>query len=119
VSRWLMSAIAGSLSLVLADAAQADTCIVKVGNGAGGQLVSVTVRAAYASPGSVADRNLPVILERPLEKDQIAGIRWDCPSNNVLYTVTGTFANAIRATSEPFKPQAGFASGEPETAWVR
>jgi hypothetical protein len=101
-----------------AAAAHADTCTVIIGNGTSDELISVTVRAEFAPPGSEADRNLPVAIEHKLFKDQTAKVSWTCPTNKISYVATGLFANSIRRSSAPFKPQPDV-SGRPETAWVQ
>ena len=115
-SVWL---IAGLCTAALPRWAMAETCAVQIGNGAEVVLISVTVRAEFAPPGSAADRNLPVALPHNLAKNEVAAIRWDCPSNNISSTATGMFRNGITSTTEPFKPQPMFPSGLLDTAWIR
>ena len=115
-SPWLIAAL---WLVALARPAAAETCAVQIGNGGDVVLISVTVRAEFAPPGSAADRNLPVVLPRDLAKNEVVPIRWECPSNNISYTATGMFRNGITATTEPFKPQPMFPSGVLDTAWVR
>jgi len=90
----------------LAAAAQADQCAVNLANGMDDPIVSVTVRAEFAPPGSEADRNLAVALAAPIPKGASARIAWDCPSNRLSYVATGTFSNAVRRRSAPFVPRA-------------
>jgi hypothetical protein len=104
--------------LLTATAARADTCAVIIGNGTSDELVSVTVRAEFAPPGSEADRNLPVEIGRKLLKDQIVTVSWTCPTNKISYIASGLFANAIRRTSAPFTPRPSV-SGALDTAWVQ
>jgi hypothetical protein len=111
---WLIAACGVA---AVADAARADTCIASIGNGTGDVLVSVTVRADFAPPGSEADRNLALTLPRPLAKNETAALRWQCPTSKISYTATGTFANGIRRRSAPFTPLPS-AAGAPETAWI-
>jgi hypothetical protein len=99
--------------------AAAENCVVQIGNGAEVALISVTVRAEFAPPGSAADRNLPVTLPHNLAMNEVVAIRWECPSNNISYTATGMFRNGITSTTEPFKPQPMFPSGTLDTAWIR
>ena len=113
---WL---IAGLWLIGAARPAAAESCAVQIGNGGDVVLISVTVRAEFAPPGSAADRNLAVALPRDLAKNEVAAISWECPSNNISYTATGMFRNGITATTEPFKPQPMFPSGTLETAWIR
>jgi hypothetical protein len=105
-------------SAMVPAAAHADSCVAKVGNGAGGNLVEISVRAEFASPGSEADRNLPLPLPRPLAKEQTAVLEWSCPSNKISYIVTGTFANGIKAASAPITPRR-IGSSDPDTAWLQ
>jgi hypothetical protein len=111
--------IAALWLVVVARPAAAESCAVQIGNGGDVALISVTVRAEFAPPGSAADRNLPVALPRDLAKNEVVAIRWECPSNNISYIATGMFRNGISATTEPFKPQPMFPSGMLETAWIR
>ena len=113
---WPMAA--GWLLALTAAAGAADTCTVKIGNGTADILVSVTVRAEFAPPGSEADRNLPVTIPGKLRQNQTATVVWPCPSNRISYLATGTFANAIKRTSVPFTPQPSF-SGVVDTAWIQ
>jgi hypothetical protein len=115
-SPWL---IVGLWLVAVAPSAAAESCAVQIGNGGDVVLISVTVRAEFAPPGSAADRNLAVALPRELAKNEVAAIRWECPTNNISYTATGMFRNGITATTEPFKPQPMFPSGLLETAWIR
>jgi hypothetical protein len=115
-SPWLIAALGLGAA---ARAAAAESCAVQIGNGGDVVLISVTVRAEFAPPGSAADRNLPVALPRELAKNEVVAIRWECASNNISYTATGMFRNGITATTEPFKPQPMFPSGTLETAWIR
>jgi hypothetical protein len=101
-----------------ATAAHADTCAVTIGNGTNDELVSVTVRAEFAPPGSEADRNLPVEIGPKLFKDQTVKVSWTCPTNKISYVATGLFANSIRRSSAPFTPRPSV-SGALETAWVQ
>jgi hypothetical protein len=98
--------------------ARADTCAVNVGNGTSDELVSVTVRAEFAPPGTEADRNLAVEIGRKLLKDQTVKVSWTCPTNKISYVATGLFANSIRRTSAPFSPRPSV-SGALEIAWVQ
>jgi hypothetical protein len=115
VRRW--GAVAGSL-LALAGTAHADRCTVKIANGTSDMLVSVTVRAQFAPPGSEADRNLPVTLPGALGRNQSAAVTWDCTTSNISYVATGTFANGITRASTPFTPHP-FLSGALDTAWIQ
>jgi len=115
-SPWLIAAL---WLLAVARPAMAENCAVQIGNGGDVVLISVTVRAEFAPPGSAADRNLAVALPRELAKNEVVAIRWECPTNNISYTATGMFRNGITATTEPFKPQPMFPSGSLETAWIR
>jgi hypothetical protein len=99
-------------------AARADTCAVNIGNGTSDELVSVTVRAEFAPPGTEADRNLPVEIGRKLFQDQTVKVSWTCPTNKIAYVATGLFANSIRRNSAPFTPRPSV-SGALETAWVQ
>ena len=90
----------------LAAAARADHCAVNLANGLDDPIVSVTVRAEFAPPGSEADRNLSVALARPIPKGETAKIAWECPSAKLSYIATGTFSNGIRRRSAPFSPRA-------------
>jgi hypothetical protein len=54
----------------LAAAARADSCAAIIGNGTPDILISVTVRAEFAPPGSEADRNLPVTIGSKLFQNQ-------------------------------------------------
>src|SRR5690348_14271502 len=81
--------------VLTAAVARADTCAVNIGNGTSDELVSVTVRAEFAPPGTEADRNLPVEIGHKLLKDQTAKVSWTCPTNKISYVATGVFANAI------------------------
>ncbi len=103
--------------LALAAAARADSCAAIVGNGTADVLISVTVRAEFAPPGSDADRNLPVTIGGKLLQNQTAKVDWDCPSRNISYIATGLFANGIQRTSMPFTPRPNL-SGRLETAWI-
>jgi hypothetical protein len=98
--------------------AHADTCAVMIGNGTSDELVSVTVRAEFAPPGTEADRNLAVEIGRKLFKDQTVKVSWTCPTNKISYIATGLFANSIRRSSAPFTPRPSD-SGALETAWVQ
>jgi len=89
----------------LAAAAHADQCAVNLANGMEDPIVSVTVRAEFAPPGSEADRNLSVALTQPIPKGETAKIAWDCPSSKLSYVATGTFSNGIRRESAPFSPR--------------
>ena len=109
--------VAACCWLALGAAAQAESCAVAIGNGTGDELVSVTVRAEFARPGSEADRNLPVALGGKLTRNQSAKIAWDCPTNKISYIATGTFANGIKRRSAPFTPRPN-ASGALDTAWI-
>jgi hypothetical protein len=109
--------IAGCCLLALAAAAYADTCTVNIGNGTADILVSVTVRAQFAPPGSEADRNLPVAIAGTLAKNQSAKVAWQCTTNNISYVATGTFANGIKRASAPFTPRPSL-SGAVDTAWI-
>ncbi|MGO8921209.1 MAG: hypothetical protein ACLQJR_35435 [Stellaceae bacterium] len=109
--------VAGCWLLALTAAASADTCTVNIGNGTADVLVSVTVRAEFAPPGSEADRNLPLAIAGPLAKGQSAKLEWPCPSSNISYVATGTFANDIKRASAPFTPRPSF-SGAVDTAWI-
>jgi hypothetical protein len=115
-SPWL---IAGLWLVAWARPAAAENCAVQIGNGGDVVLISVTVRAEFAPPGSAADHNVPVALPRELAKNEVVVIRWECPSNNISYTATGMFRNGITATTDPFKPQPMFPSGVLDTAWIR
>jgi hypothetical protein len=108
---------AGACWLALAVAARADQCAVTIGNGTDDVLISVTVRAEFAPPGSDADRNLPVAIAGKLLKNQTAKVEWDCPTSNISYVATGLFENAIKRTSAPFTPKPNL-SGRLETAWI-
>ena len=114
---WRMGPIAAGVVLAMAGAAKAESCTIVIGNGTGDILISVTVRAEFAPPGSESDRNLPVALPGKLTKGQTARVAWTCASNNVSYVATGTFANAIKRRSAPFTPKASF-SGAVDTAWI-
>jgi hypothetical protein len=116
IGRGLVTA-AGWL-LALTAPALADTCTITIGNGTSDELVSVTVRAEFAPPGSEADRNLPVDIGHKLLKDQTAKVSWPCPTNNISYVATGLFANSIRRSSDPFKPRPSV-SGMVDIAWVQ
>lgn len=109
--------IAGCWLLALAAAARADTCTINIGNGTADTLVSVTVRAEFAPPGSDADRNLDVPLAGALARKQSAKVTWECTSHNISYIATGTFANGIRRASAPFMPRPSF-TGALDTAWI-
>lgn len=111
--------IAGLCLAAFARSAAAASCAVQIGNGGDVVLISVTVRAEFAPPGSAADRNLSVALPHNLTQNEVVAIQWECPSNNISYTATGMFRNGITATTEPFKPQPMFPSGTLETAWIR
>ena len=111
-----LAAVAGAL-LALAGTAHADRCTVNIANGTGDVLVSVTVRAEFAPPGSQADRNLAVPLPAALRRSQSAPVAWNCTSRDISYIATGTFANGITRSSAPFKPQP-FSSGALDTAWI-
>ena len=104
----LIAAVAalGLACCALAGTARADHCAVNVANGMEDPIVSVTVRAEFAPPGSEADRNLSVALAQPIAKGQSAKIAWDCPSSKLSYIATGTFSNGIRRESTPFSPRA-------------
>ncbi|HEV2552066.1 MAG TPA: hypothetical protein VGU20_32460 [Stellaceae bacterium] len=115
-SPWL---IVGLWLVAVARPAAAESCAVQIGNGGDVVLISVTVRAEFAPPGSAADHNLSVALPRELAKNEVVAIRWECPSSNISYTATGMFRNGITATTEPFKPQPMFPSGVLDTAWLR
>ncbi len=109
--------IAACWLLGLGTAAQADTCTVNIGNGTADVLVSVSVRAEFAPPGSEADRNLPVEIPGELAKNQSATVTWECTTNNISYVATGTFANGIKRASAPFTPRPSF-TGAVDTAWI-
>ena len=98
-------------------AAHADSCAAIVGNGTTDILVSVTVRAEFAPPGSEADRNLPVTIGSKLFQNQTAKVEWACPTRNIAYIATGLFANGIRRSSMPFTPRPNL-RGQLETAWI-
>jgi hypothetical protein len=115
VFRTLLAALCGLLAL--AGAARADSCAAIVGNGTDDILVSVTVRAEFAPPGSDADRNLPVAIGGKLTKNQTAKVEWDCPTRNITYVATGLFANGIKRSSMPFTPRPNL-EGALETAWI-
>ena len=102
----LSAAVATFGCCALAAAARADQCAVNLANGMEDPIVSVTVRAEFAPPGSEADRNLAVALARPIPKGQTAKITWECPSSKLSYIATGTFSNGIRRASTPFSPRA-------------
>ena len=89
----------------LAGPARADQCAVNLANGMEDPIVSVTVRAEFAPPGSEADRNLAVPLAQPIPKGQTTKIIWECPSSKLSYIATGTFSNGIRRESSPFSPR--------------
>ncbi len=110
-------AVAAAL-LALTGAAHADRCTVKIGNGSADILVSVTVRAEFAPPGSADDRNLDVPLPGKLRRNETAAVAWDCASSNIGYVATGTYANGITRSSAPFKPHP-FLSGALDTAWIQ
>jgi hypothetical protein len=97
--------------VALAAAARADQCAVNLVNGMADPIVSVTVRAEFAAPGSEADRNLAVALPQPIPKGQSAKIAWECPSSKLSYVATGTFSNGIRRSSAPFSPAARLSGG--------
>jgi len=105
------------LALCGAAAAQARRCAVEIGNGTSDILISVTVRAEFAPPGSESDRNLPVALGRKLFKHQTARVEWRCDSPNISYIATGLFANGIKRTSPPFTPRPSL-EGKLDTAWI-
>jgi len=109
--------VAGCWLLALAGAARADTCTVNIGNGTDDILVSVSVRAEFAPPGSEADRNLSVPIATPLTKNQSATVTWECTTSNISYVATGTFANGIKRASAPFTPRPSF-TGALDTAWI-
>jgi hypothetical protein len=109
--------LAAGCCLGLAAPAFAEQCAVDIGNGTSDILVSVTVRAEFAPPGSEADRNLPVALGGKLMKDQTARVEWTCPSNKIRYIATGLFANAITRRSAPFTPHPDL-EGHLDTAWI-
>jgi hypothetical protein len=115
VFRTLLAALCGWLAL--GAAARADSCMALVGNGTADILISVTMRAEFAPPGSEADRNLPVTLGDKLLQNQTAKVEWDCPTRNIAYIATGLFANGIRRTSAPFTPRPNL-EGRLETAWI-
>jgi hypothetical protein len=108
--------VAGVL-LALSGTAHADHCTIKIGNGTGDVLVSVTVRAEFAPPGSEADRNLAVPLPHALRRNQAAAVGWDCPTSNIRYVATAQFENGITRSSAPFTPRP-FPSGALDTAWI-
>jgi hypothetical protein len=108
---------AGACWLALVASARADQCAVTIGNGTDDVLISVTVRAEFAPPGSDADRNLPVAIAGKLLKNQTAKVAWDCPTSNISYVATGLFANGIKRASTPFTPKPNL-SGRLETAWI-
>ncbi len=110
--------IAAGVLLALTAAADADTCVINIGNGTADILVSVTVRAEFAPPGSEADRNLPVPLPGRLREQQTTKVEWTCPTSNISYVATGTFANDIKRASAPFTPRPSF-SGAVDTAWIQ
>jgi hypothetical protein len=114
---WRAGAAAAGVVLATVGAAHAETCTVLIGNGTSDILISVTVRAEFAPPGSESDRNLPVTLPGKLTKGQTARVNWTCASNNVSYVATGMFANAIKRQSAPFTPKASF-TGAVDTAWI-
>lgn len=100
-----------------AGAARADQCAVNLANGMDDPIVSVSVRAEFAPPGSEADRNLAVPLAQPVAKGQTAKITWECSSSKLSYVATGTFSNGIRRASAPFSPRE--AAGVLETALLQ
>jgi hypothetical protein len=110
--------MAAGVLLGLTAAASADTCTINIGNGTADILVSVTVRAEFAPPGSEADRNLPVAIPATLGKSQSTKVEWPCPTSNISYVATGTFANDIKRASAPFTPRPSF-SGAVDTAWIQ
>jgi len=109
--------LAAAALLGVAGAARADTCSVAIGNGTDDILVSVTVRAEFAPPGSTADQNLPLPLAKPLTRNQSQRVEWNCTTNAISYVATGTFANAVKRRSAPFTPKPNL-SGVVETAWI-
>ncbi len=108
---------AGCCLLALGGPARADQCAVNIGNGTDDVLISVTVRAEFAQPGSEPDRNLPVEIGGKLLRDQTAKIVWHCETQNIAYIATGLFANGIRRSSMPITPRPNRA-GQLETAWI-
>ena len=103
--------------LALGAAARAASCAVLIGNGTADVLVSVTVRAQFAPPGSDADRNLPVAIGGKLHQNQTAKVEWACPTPNISYVATGLFENGITRRSAPFTPRPDHA-GRRETAGI-
>jgi len=113
--RFAAAVAAFGLCCASAAAARADQCAVNLANGMEDPIISVTVRAEFAPPGSEADRNLAVPLAKPISKGQSARIAWDCPSHKLDYVATGMFSNGIRRSSAPFTPRAR-AAGALDTA---
>jgi phosphate-selective porin len=111
------SILAVACCLGWAAPASADQCAVNIGNGTSDILISVTVRAEFAPPGSEADRNLSVKIGGKLFKDQTAKVEWDCPTNRIRYIATGLFSNAITRHSAPFTPEPDL-KGRLDTAWI-
>ena len=107
-----------ALLLLWPATARAERCAVTIANGTADELIALTVRAEFASPGSEADRNLPVAIPSKLFKDQRAKVEWECPTNNITYIATGMFANGIRRASAPFKPRP-LLSGALDTALIQ
>ena len=104
--------------LALGGAARAAQCAVTIGNGTDDVLISVTVRAEFAQPGSEPDRNLPVEIGGKLLRNQTAKVVWQCATANIAYIATGLFANGIKRSSAPFTPRPSL-SGKLDTAWIQ
>lgn len=111
------SILALTCCLGWAASASAAQCAVNIGNGTADILISVTVRAEFAPPGSEADRNLSVKIGRKLFKGQTAKVEWDCPTNRIRYIASGLFSNSITRQSAPFTPEPDL-RGRLDTAWI-